>query len=125
MTQKFILASILCMLLAAPIASAQNDTGAAGQKVLGTVVNGNTTVEFESARLANEQKKQLQAWGDFAAAHPQLARAIGHNPKLVSSDDYVNKHAELAKLFSDNPGMREQIVANPGNFVVPTSKTGE
>ena len=125
MTQKFILASILCMLLAAPIAFAQNDTGAAGQKVLGTVVNGNTTVEFESARLANEQKKQLQAWGDFAAAHPQLARAIGHNPKLVSSDDYVNKHAELAKLFSDNPGMREQIVANPGNFVVPTSKTGE
>ena len=125
MTQKFILASILCLLIAAPIASAQNDTGTGGQKVLGTVVNGNTTVEFDAARLAAQQKKQLQAWGDFAAGHPQLARAIGHNPKLLSSDDYVNKHAELAKLFSDNPGMREQIITNPGNFVVPTSKAGE
>jgi hypothetical protein len=124
MTRKIILAWIFCVVAYAPFASAQTDTGTP-PKVLGTLVKGNTTVEFEAATLAEKQKKQLQAWGDFAAAHPEVAREIAHKPGLLSNDDYVSKQAGLAELFSNNPGMRDAIVANPGNFVVPTSKSSE
>lgn len=91
--------------------------------MLGTVVNGNTTIEFEAANESDLDVKQLQTWSDFAASHPKIASALASNPRLISNDGYVNKHAELAKLFADNPGLRDSMDENPGNYVVPTQSS--
>ncbi|HUA34822.1 MAG TPA: hypothetical protein VMA09_14535 [Candidatus Binataceae bacterium] len=120
MRHKVLAAVIAFTVLMAAHAFAQTDSDA-GRKVLGTVVNGNTTIEFEAANRSDLDNQQLRAWGDFAAAHAKIASALGSNPSLISNDGYVNKHADLAKLFTDNPGLRDAMAANPGNFVVPVN----
>lgn len=122
MKRKVLAAVIAIALLTAGHVFAQTDAGA-GRKVLGTVVNGNTTIEFEAANRSDLDSQRLRAWGDFAASHPKIAASFGSNPSLISNDGYVNKHAELAKLFSDNPGLRDAMAANPGNFVVPAKSS--
>ena len=120
MKHKILAALLAFGLITAGDALAQDNSGA-GRKVLGTVVNGNTTIEFEAANRTDLENQQLQAWGGFAASHPNIASALGRNPSLISNDGYVNKHAELAKLFADNPGLRDSMEANPGNYVVPVN----
>lgn len=122
MKRKVLAAVIAFALLTAGHVFAQTDAGA-GRKVLGTVVNGNTTIEFEAANRSDLDSQRLRAWGDFAASHPKIAASFGSNPSLISNDGYVNKHAELARLFSDNPGLRDAMAANPGNFVVPAKSS--
>jgi len=124
MNRNIILTTILGLMLMASAALAQS-AAPSGGKTLGTVVNGNTTTDFEAARLSDSDTNRLKAWNTFAAANPSVASELGRNPSLVSNDDYVNKHVDLAKLFSDNPGLRDAMVANPGNYVVPTSKPAE
>ncbi len=117
MTWKIVLAALVASVFLAPAAMAQQ---AADGRVLGTVVRGNTTTYFMAANSSDLDMQRLQVWGDFATQHPGIAHALGHNPQLISSDSYVNNHAELAKLFGDNPGLRDAMIANPGNYVVPT-----
>ena len=122
MTWKMLLVALAALVFLAPAAMAQE---AADGKVLGTVVQGNTTTYFMAANRGDLDNQMLQAWGNFASEHPDVAHALGHNPRLISSDGYVNKHPELAKLFSDNPGLRDSMMANPGNYVVPRQPVGE
>jgi len=124
MNRNIILTTILALMLIAPAAFPQT-AAPSGGKTLGTVVNGNTTTDFNAARLSGLDTNRLKAWNNFAAANPSVASELGHNPSLVSKDDYVNKHADLAKLFSDNPGLRDAMIANPGNYDVPASKPAE
>jgi len=123
MTSKLFLAVIAVFVFLAPAALAQDSSP--DSRVLGTVVNGNTTTYFMAANSSDLDMQRLRAWGDFASEHPDIARAVGHSPSLLSNDGYVNKHAELAKVFSDNPGLRDAMIANPGNFVVPRQPAGE
>src|SRR5579863_701205 len=115
MNRNIVLTTIIGLMLMASAALAQS-APPSGEKTLGTVVNGNTTTVFESARLSDLDKNRLKAWSNFAAANPSVASELGRNPSLVSKDDYVNKHADLAKLFSDNPDLRDAMIANPGNY---------
>ncbi len=117
MTWKMLLAAIVAFVFLAPAAMAQDS--ADGGRVLGTVVRGNTTTYFMAANQSDLDMQRLQAWSAFASQHPGIAHALGHSPSLISNDGYVNKHPELAKLFSDNPGLRDSMIANPGNYVVP------
>jgi hypothetical protein len=122
MTWKMFLAAVAAFVFLAPAAMAQE---AADGKLLGTVTSGNTTTYFMAASRSDLDNQQLQAWGEFASQHPGIAHALGHSPALLSNDGYVNKHPELAKLFSDNPGLRDAMIANPGNYVVPRQPVGE
>jgi hypothetical protein len=124
MIRNAISMAILGLILVAPAARAQSASPANG-KVLGTVVKGNTTIDFEAARPSDLDLNRLTAWSNFAAANPSVAHALGRNPSLISDDGYVNKHADLAKLFSDNPGLRDAMIADPGNFVVPRAKASD
>jgi hypothetical protein len=123
MTWKVFLAAVAAVVFLAPAAMAQDS--ATDGKVLGTVVNGNTTTYFMAANQSDLDMQRLHAWSDFASQHPGIARSVGHSPSLLSNDGYVNKHAELARLFSDNPGLRDAMIANPGNYVVPRQPEGQ
>lgn len=124
MTRKIILTSILGTILLAATASAQTPSPANGE-VLGTVVRGNTTTEFQAAGKSGLEIGRLKAWNEFAVANPSVVSDFGRNPSLISSDEYVNKNGGLSKLFADNPGLRDSMIANPGNYVVPTSKASQ
>jgi hypothetical protein len=124
MNRNIILTTILGLMLMASAALAQSTAQSAG-KTLGTVVNGNTTTDFQAAHVSDLDINRLKAWSNFAAANPPVARELGHSPSLISNDNFVNKHADLAKLFSENPGLRDAMIADPANYVVPTSKPAE
>ena len=95
-------------------------------RALGTVTNGNTTIEFESAASNPDLNQQDYAkWGDFADAHPRIARALAYKPSLMNDAAYLHRHQELADFFSDNPRIRDAMAENPGDFVAIQPRPGE
>jgi hypothetical protein len=97
----------------------------AGGGVLGSVTNGNTTVVFEAAGTSDIDMKALTTWGDFAMAHPSIARALAYKPSLMNDSGYLNKHPELKAFFREHPEVRDAIAANPGNFNAIPPRPGE
>ena len=89
-------------------------------KVLGVVQNGNRTITFERSN-AGLNLDQLSAFGQVTASDPALARKLARNPSLVSDDGFVNQHPALRQYFEQFPNAREDIVANPGNYLTPVS----
>jgi hypothetical protein len=88
--------------------------------VLGVVQNGNRTITFERSNVGLNLD-QLSAFGQVTASDPALARKLARNPSLVSDDGFVNQHPALRQYFERFPNAREDIVANPGNFLTPVS----
>ena len=99
--------------------------GSAGGGVLGSVTNGNTTVVFEPANTSDVDMKALTTWGDFATAHPSIARALAYKPALMDNPAYLNKHPELKAFFQEHPEVRDAMAANPGNFNAIPPRPGE
>lgn len=88
--------------------------------VLGTVQNGNRTIIFERSNAGLNLDK-LSAFGQLTASDPALARKLARNPSLVNDDGFVNQHPALRQYFEQFPDAREDIVANPGNYLTPVS----
>ena len=94
-------------------------------RTLGTVVTGNTTIEFQAADSRDIDQQKLQTWGAFASEHPNIARQLAYNPALVDNDAYANQHPELASFFSAHPDIREAMAENPGNYNAIPPRPGE
>jgi hypothetical protein len=116
--------STILIAVAVPLAFASPSI-AQESKVLGTVNNGRTTIIFEAANDGDLPVQQLQAWGDFAAQHPDIANQLAHNNRLIGNNGYVQKHSELAQFFSEHPDIQEAMEANPGNYVAIPPRPGE
>jgi hypothetical protein len=116
--------SILLIAAALPLAFAPPSSAQEG-KTLGTVVEGNTTIEFKAADTSDLAMQKLTAWSDFASAHPEIARSLAYKPALISNDSYVKKHPELESFFSAHPDIREAMAENPGNYVAIPPRPGE
>ena len=97
----------------------------AGSNVLGSVVNGNTTIVFEAANPSDIDSQQLRTWGEFADAHPRIASARASKPSLINDASYLNKHPEINGFFQAHPDVRDAMVENPGNFVAISPRPGE
>ncbi len=95
------------------------------QQVVGTVKEGNTTIEFQSAATNQAGMEPLKVWGDFAAQHPKIARDLGNRPALIKDAAYLKKHPELDSFFSEHPEIRGAMADNPGNFVAPSSASSQ
>jgi len=80
---------------------------------------------FEPANLSDIDREPLVTWGNFAAAHPGIARALAYKPSLMSDPGYLKKHLELSSFFEAHPKVREAMAANPGNFVAIPPRPGE
>jgi len=57
----------------------------------------------------------------LAASDPALAGALAKNPSLVNSAGFVSKHLVLQQFLEKYPNAREDIVANPGNYLTPVN----
>jgi hypothetical protein len=124
----------LASLLALPAAAQMNQPDAtSGQpmaapegQTIGTVTNGNTTIEFQSAASNQDIDNQaLATWGNFADAHPRIAHTLAYKPSLINDSGYLHRHPELADFFNSNPQIKDAMAENPGNFVAIPPRPGE
>jgi hypothetical protein len=116
--------STLLIAAAIPVAFAAPSIAQEGN-TLGTVVNGNTTIEFKAAGTGDIDMQKLQTWSSFASEHPDIARQLAYKPSLINSDSYTQKHPELGQFFSQHPDVREAMAENPGNYVAIPPRPGE
>ena len=116
--------STLLIAAVVPVAFAAPSLAQEG-KTLGTVVNGNTTIEFRAADSSDLDLQKLQTWSTFASEHPDVARELAYQPSLINSDGYAQKHPELAQFFSVHPDIREAMAEDPGNYVAIPPRPGE
>jgi hypothetical protein len=117
--------STLIAAVALPLAFAAPALAAAPGQTLGTVVNGNTIIEFRAADTGDIDLTKLSAWSNFAAEHPNIARELAYKPSLINSDSYLKKHPELESFFSAHPDIRMAMAENPGNYVAIPPRPGE
>jgi hypothetical protein len=94
---------------------------ASSAQALGTVKEGNTTIEFQSASANPAGMEPIKVWSEFAAQHPYVARDLGNKPSRIKDAAYLKKHPELASFFEQHPDVRDAMADNPGNFVAPSS----
>ena len=80
--------SITLLAIALPAAFAAPAFAQEG-RTLGTVVNGNTTIEFKAADSSDIDLQKLQTWSTFASAHPDVAHELAYKPSLINSDSYT------------------------------------
>jgi hypothetical protein len=111
--------------LALPVAFAGPALAVQPGATLGTVVNGNTIIEFRAADTSDIDLTKLRTWGDFAAQHPDIAHELAYHPSLINSDSYLKKHPELEAFFSQHPEIRQDMAENPGNYVAIPPRAGE
>jgi hypothetical protein len=106
----------IAALLSFPALAQESSSG----KVLGVVQNGNRTIIFERSN-ANLNLDQLSAFGQLTANDPALANKLARNPSLVNDEGFVSKHPALEQYFEKFPNAREDIAANPGNYLTPVA----
>ncbi|MGA2410925.1 MAG: hypothetical protein ABSG46_11130 [Candidatus Binataceae bacterium] len=93
---------------------------------IATVANGNTIIQFNSAASNPDlDQENLQAWGEFAGAHPRVANTLAYKPSLINNPQYLNKHPELAQFFAEHPSVKDAMMEDPGNFVAIPPRPGE
>jgi hypothetical protein len=100
---------------------AQNAAGSAGTEAppLGSVTNGDRTIVFEPATLNDSDETLHKTWAEFADAHPDIVQQLGGDPHRLRDSDYLKKYPELDKFLTAHPDLRQSMLANPGNYVVP------
>lgn len=87
-------------------------------KVTGVVQNGNRTIVFENNN-AGLNLDQISAFSQVKAADPDIAAKLAKNPSLINSDGFVSKHPALQQFLAKYPDARQDIAANPGNYLTP------
>jgi hypothetical protein len=109
-------ATIVAAFLSFP-ALAQESSSA---KVVGVVQNGNRTIIFERSNV-DLNLDQLSAFGQVIASDPALASKLARKPSLVNHEGFVDMHPALQQYFEKYPNAREDIAANPGNYLTPVN----
>jgi hypothetical protein len=90
-----------------------------------SVTNGNTTIFFEPAGSEGIDEARLRTWGEFAEAHPGIAKSLAYNSSLIYNDAYLAKHQALSGFFEEHPDIKDAMAENPGNFVAIPPRPGE
>jgi len=84
----------------------------------GAVIHsGNTDIDFESAGTQGLPMERYQAFDQFASEHPEIAKALAHNPRLIKSESFAKKHAALADFERAHPEVASDFAENPGDYV--------
>ncbi len=89
-------------------------------QVVGVVERGNTTIVFERSN-AGLDLDRLSAFSQVASSDPTLARKLAKNPSLVRNEKFISEHLTLQQYLEKYPSAREDIVANPGNYLTPVN----
>jgi hypothetical protein len=89
-------------------------------KVTGVIQNGNKTIVFEN-NSAGLNLDQISAFSQVKASDPAVANKLARNPKLVTDEGFVSKHPALQQYLAKYPMARDDIAANPGNYLTPVN----
>ncbi len=127
---SFAIVSLLATLAFAPAVVAQEQNPGASEPSanapeLGRVEQGNRTIVFAAADNRDLEVDRLQTWGDFAAGHPGIAKALAYHPSLMNDDGYMSKHPELVAFFQAHPDVEKSMAENPGNYNAIPPRPGE
>ena len=94
-------------------AMAQEAAGAGGA----VIHSGNTDIVFQSAGTNGLPMDHYQAFGEFASAHPDIAKALTRNPRLIRSESFAKSHPALAEFKQAHADVAADFAENPGNYV--------
>jgi hypothetical protein len=53
----------------------------------------------------------------FLGEHPEIAQQLSKDPSLAKNDEYLENHPELREYLKTNAGVKEQLAANPQDFM--------
>jgi hypothetical protein len=56
-------------------------------------------------------------FGEFLGGHADIAERLSRNPSLVKDQSFMDGHPELKEYLNSNPDVRENLMANPDDFV--------
>ena len=116
--------SILGTLAFALPAVAQDESSAHPEQ-RPAVVQSSKTIVFAPAGTSDIDAGRLRTWGEFAEAHPKIAKSLAYNSSLISDAAYLSKHRELDVFFQAHPDIKDAMATNPGNFVAIQPRPGE
>jgi hypothetical protein len=92
--------------------------------VIGTITIGNTTIVFERGSVG-PILGELRAFDGVLQQEPSLERVIARDPAVVNRPAFVAEHPALRDFLESFPNARDDIAANPGNFVRLNSARGK
>lgn len=118
-----IAAGTLAVAMAVPV-FAQTNANPADSRATQTASagSGKAIIEAGGASDADLNVARYKAWDEFQSSHPELAREMMHNHRLVGSSAFLNRHPELKQLFEANAGMQQDMMRHPGNYLVRMSE---
>ncbi|MGC2418509.1 MAG: hypothetical protein WA434_12230 [Candidatus Acidiferrales bacterium] len=61
--------------------------------------------------------QHMASFGEFLGGHSDIAHDVSKNPSVVKNQDYMRKHPELNSYLSAHPEVRDDMMADPDNFV--------
>ena len=124
----FLVAAGFGFVFTLPVAGQDNQPGIVqpeNAKPLGVVQSGNITIVFAPADSRDIDMVRLRTWGEFADAHPRIARALAYKPSLMNDAGYLRKNPDLDTFFRAHPDIRQAMAENPGNFEAIPPRPGE
>jgi hypothetical protein len=120
--------ALLAALAFALSAAAQDENSSGAQPSSGpvrAVSQGDKTIIFAPAGSRGLDSSRLQAWSEFADAHPKIATTLAYKPSLINDNHYLTKHPDLSAFFTAHPDIKDAMSENPGNFVAIPPRPGE
>ena len=93
-------------------AVAQEEAGGAA-----VIHRGNTDIVFENAGMSGLPFERYQAFDQFASEHPEIAKTLARNPRLIKDENFAKSHAVLADFLRAHPDVASDFAENPGNYV--------
>jgi hypothetical protein len=85
---------------------------------------GQVQISSEGAPTSDLPMADLQAFDQFRADHPEIAQALSHNPKLISSKRFQDKNPALRDFLTAHTGIETAFAEDPGNFIPPRRGMG-
>jgi len=68
-------------------------------------------------RRPDVMRGELARMDQFLDDHPEIARELQKNPKLIDDQKFVADHPALQQFLADHPGIKEQFDEHPDAFM--------
>jgi len=70
-----------------------------------------------NSNFANSNSSELANFNSYLDGHPNVAKRLETNPRLVDDPQFVSNHPGLQNFLKNHPGVSNQLRENPGQFV--------
>ena len=87
------------------------------QDALGVVHRDDMDIIFEPVGTHGLSKADYQAFDEFASEHPEIAKALERDPRLINDKNFVQSHISFADFLRTHPNVATDFAENPGNYV--------